>query len=295
MLYADDMVLMSCDRAELECMLQVMDAMCNKMGMCINASKTELMAFDPASPEALPPGVMLSGGLAKYVSVFKYLGGMVSTACDCDLEVRARVGKACGRFSQMQQLWGMKRMSVSTKMRCYNAYILPILLFGSETWVVTQQQLDSLERVHSSCLRQILRVRLSDRHRLVDLRKQCNTVSLADHITANRLRWFGHMLRMEHGRVPHIALFSSVWQKSRPVGRPPTRWTSLVLKDLKQQQLPTSMHDLLPYCELRAYWRSMVYIITHPDAVGLRHRRSGRPSNPANQQQGVLPFEHIYR
>ena len=89
LLYADDMVLMSCDRAELECMLQVMDAMCNKMGMCINASKTELMAFDPASPEALPPGVMLSGGLAKYVSVFKYLGDMVNTACDCDVEVRA--------------------------------------------------------------------------------------------------------------------------------------------------------------------------------------------------------------
>ena len=95
-------------------------------------------------------------------------------------------------------------------MRCYSAYVLPILLFGCETWALTQQQLGGLERVHSSCLRQILGVRVSDRHKLVDTgRKQCGTVSLADHISAARLRWFGHIVRMEHGRIPHIALFST--------------------------------------------------------------------------------------
>ena len=109
---------------------------------------------------------------------------------------------------------------------------------------------------------------------LVDIRKQCNTVSLAEHITAARLRWFGHILRMEHGRIPHIALFSTLWGKSRPRGRPPMRWTTLVSRDLQQQQMPTNMHELLPHCEMRACWRSMVYKITHPGSVGVRHQRS---------------------
>ena len=244
LLCADDMVLMSCDRCELERMLQIMDTICNKMGMCINAGKTELMAYDPTNLGALPHGVELSGGMAKYVDVFKYLGGMITTACDCESEIRARMSKAQGRFWQMHTLWGMKRMQVTTKMRCYNAYVLPILLFGCETWVLTQQQMESLERVHSSCLRRILDVSVSDRHRLVDIRKQCNTVSLAEHITAARLRWFGHIMRMEHGRLPHIALFSTLWGKSRPRGRPPMRWTTLVSRDLQQQQLPTNMHEL---------------------------------------------------
>jgi hypothetical protein len=39
LLYADDMVLISCVRAELECMLRVVDDICSKMGMCINTSK----------------------------------------------------------------------------------------------------------------------------------------------------------------------------------------------------------------------------------------------------------------
>ncbi|KAL2610678.1 hypothetical protein R1flu_029251 [Riccia fluitans] len=91
------------------------------MGMCINASKSELMAYDPQFSEPLSQGLQLSGGIAKYVDVFKYLSGIVSTACA--LEVGARRGKALGRFAQMKQLWGMSRMQVTTKMRCYNACV----------------------------------------------------------------------------------------------------------------------------------------------------------------------------
>ena len=251
-----------------------MDSICNKMGMCINASKTELMAYDPHNPDVLPSGVALSGGTAQYVQVFKYLGGLVNAAGGCGKEVRARVGKALGRFSQMKQLWGMKRMKVTTKMRCYNAYVLPILLFGCETWALTQQQLVDLERVHLRCLRQILGVHLSDRQTLEHIRKQCSTVSLADHIRAARLRWFGHVMRMEHGRIPHVVLFSNLSGASRPRGRPPKRWLDLVAQDLKELQLPTGMQELEAYCLMRGWWRSMVYKITHPESAGVRHQRS---------------------
>jgi hypothetical protein len=45
LLYADDLVFMSCDRSELEVMLQTFDIVCGEMGMCVNAAKTELMAI----------------------------------------------------------------------------------------------------------------------------------------------------------------------------------------------------------------------------------------------------------
>jgi hypothetical protein len=41
LMYADDLVLMSCDRDELELMLKVFDSVCSRMGMCVNAAKTE--------------------------------------------------------------------------------------------------------------------------------------------------------------------------------------------------------------------------------------------------------------
>ena len=277
LLYADDMVLLSCNKAELEMMLRVMDDMCNKMGMCINASKTELMAMEPPFDGScpLPEGVQLSGGTAKYVSVFKYLGGLVNTSATCEQEVNARIGKTWGRFSEMKKLWGIKRMSIHVKLKLYNAYVLPVLLFGSETWALTDKQLQQLERVHSSCLRQMLNVRVSDRHRLVDIRAMCGTVSLADYLTAARLRWFGHVMRMDEGRIPHVALHSTLHGVTkRPRGRPPMKWQTCVFKDLQQHELPTSTADLQGYCCMRGPWRSMVYGITHPDAVGSNHQRS---------------------
>ena len=75
-------------------MFRVMDDMCNKLGMCINASKTELMSMEPPfdGSRPLPDGVQLSGGTAEYVSVFEYLGGLVNTTGTCEQEVNAGIG-----------------------------------------------------------------------------------------------------------------------------------------------------------------------------------------------------------
>jgi hypothetical protein len=95
----DDLVLWSCDRAELELMLKVVDSVCSRMGMCVNAAKTERMAVchvgDPLE------AVQLSGGVAQYVSSFKYLGCIVDTSATSEAEVNARISKARSRFAQM--------------------------------------------------------------------------------------------------------------------------------------------------------------------------------------------------
>lgn len=273
LMYADDLVLMSCDRCELEQMLKVFDSVCSRMGMCVNAAKTELLAVSHAG-EPLE-SVQLSGGEAHYVASFKYLGGVVDTSASWEAEVTARISKAKGRFAAMQRLWCAHSLSVKLKMRCFRAYVLPVLLFGSETWGLTQKQADRLEVVHSDCLRQILNVRRIDRHSKQHLWSQCGTVSLAAHLTAHRLRWLGHVLRMGEERYPHQALFSLMHDAgAAPPGAPPMSWEKRVTKDLQALQLPTDMHSLKGVCELRGPWRSMLYKLTHPDAAGVPFRRS---------------------
>ena len=88
-----------------------------------------------------------------------------------------------------------------------------------------------LERVHTSCLRSILGVKLSDPHSNAHVSSVCGIASLAAIITTNRLRWLGHVGRMEPGRLPHVALFSSFYgmptRKRR--GSPSLRWEKYVL------------------------------------------------------------------
>ena len=328
LLYADDMVLLSPSREELVVMLQVMDKVAASLGLRINASKTEILSIDKDWKEGdVPvqqgPEVVISEGVVKEVSQFKYLGSVLVTDGRLDVELNIRRGKAVGRFKQFEKMWGTKHLSLATKVKCYKAYVLPILLFGSECWSLTKVQSQKLERVHSSCLRSILRfkqfekmwgtkhlslatkvkcykayvlpillfgsecwsltkvqsqklervhssclrsilgVRLSDRHTNEHIRKSCGVATLSAYITANRLRWLGHVGRMEEGRLPHIALFSSLHgDMTRPVGRPRHTWEKCVCADLKV--LGQDEGSWEASCQIKSAWRKRLWDLTHP-------------------------------
>jgi hypothetical protein len=272
LLYADDLVLMSHDADELAAMLKVLDEKCAELGMCINASKTELMSagkIEQQQQSQQSADVQLADGTAKYVEVFKYLGGLVTPCGSCEREVAARVGKALGKFKQMKEVWRNKKLRLRTKVKCYQCYVLPILLFGSEYWAMTDAQVTQLERVHSMCMRHMLRVRLSDMHSLSWLRGQCGLASMKQYLMAGRMRWLGHLLRMDDGRLPHVALFSHPVGGWRAPGRPMMRWADRLKKDLSELGLPQHRwgdDGIQVMCNDRQGWRQLVYDITHPQA-----------------------------
>jgi hypothetical protein len=174
----------------------------------------------------------------------------------------------------MQRVWGTRSLSVKLKMQCFRAYVLPVLLFGGETWALTQKQADRLEVVQSDCRRQILNVRRADRHSKQHIWSQCGTVSLAKHLTASRLRWLGHVLRMGEERYPYQALFSLMRDSgAAPRGAPPMSWEKCVTRNLQALGQPTNMHDLKGVCALRGPWRSMLYKVTNLRAAGMPFRR----------------------
>jgi hypothetical protein len=85
---------------------------------------------------------------------------------------------------------------------------------------------------------------------------------------------------MDEGRIYQVALFSSLHGVTkRPRGRPPMRWQNCVHSDLQRLELPHKMDDLRGYCLMRGAWRSMVYRVTHPGAVGAPLQRSRAPSH----------------
>jgi hypothetical protein len=79
-----------------------------------------------------------------------------------EVELAARKTKAVFRSRQFEKM--CKHLCVATKMKYNRAYVLPILLFGSEAWSLPQAQSLVLEPVYTNCLRSILGVKLFDRH-----------------------------------------------------------------------------------------------------------------------------------
>ena len=72
-------------------------------------------------------------------------------------------------------------------------------------------------------LRLIKGVTRRDRIRNSQIRKDLNVVPLLEDIERNKLRWYGHVMRMDDGSKPKKYL---EWRPpgKRPVGRPRKRW-----------------------------------------------------------------------
>ena len=141
--------------------------------------------------------------------------------------------------------------------------MLPVLLFGSESWALKATDAQSLERVHTQFLRQILNVRCVDRHRVEQIQARCGTVSLSNHLMAHRLRWLGHVLRMGDERCLKQVLLSVLHGvKARP-GNQLLSWEACVHQDLSVLGLPSGMQELKALCAQRSAWRSMLYKLTH--------------------------------
>jgi hypothetical protein len=54
--------------------------------------------------------------------------------------------------------------------------------------------------------------------------------TITETIRLHRLRWFGHVLRMEENRIPKRVLYMNL-ESTRPRGRPRNRWQDEVRED----------------------------------------------------------------
>lgn len=250
LMYADDMALTCSSPLELTHFLGVMDDVCAECGLCINASKTEVMAVGREGRTPPLPPIVLRGGPVKEVPRFKYLGSLISANATCEAEINARIAKAGAAFHSLKYVWDSP-LGVGLKSVVYITCVRTILLFGGECWAPTAALESRLNTFHNRCLRRIVRVSRSDRHSSTYLYDRCAEHSIPTHLSVLRLRQLGHVARMLSTRYPKLALgcrppptiapqpsavpadtADAPRRLVRPGGRPRTRWFSIVDRDL---------------------------------------------------------------
>ena len=96
-------------------------------------------------------------------------------------EVALRISKAVKVFRAMyHQLWKRKQVTVATKVAVFRAAVLPVLLYGSEGWVLSEKERERLEVVQMKCLRTILGVTKFDHRRNEDIENRLANVRLTN-------------------------------------------------------------------------------------------------------------------
>ena len=94
----------------------------------------------------------------------KNVGSTISNDGTLDREITTRIQKASQAFGRLRiKVLLHKSISLSTKLKVYNAIVLPSLLYGCETWTLYRKHLRKLEQFHTRSLRSIMRIRWQDR------------------------------------------------------------------------------------------------------------------------------------
>jgi hypothetical protein len=97
---------------------------------------------------ALRQQFTVHGDVLERVEVFRYLGRLLSQDDDDIQAVRNQLRKARGTWARIRQVLRKENAPPRVSAKFYKAIVQSILLYGSETWVLSPATLTRLEGFH---------------------------------------------------------------------------------------------------------------------------------------------------
>ena len=175
------------------------------------------------------------------VKDFVYLGSAVNRDNNTSTEIKRRITFANRCFFGLKRQLSNRAISRNTKLTLYNTLIIPVLLYGAETWTLLKADEGRFCGCVGRFVRKVLRAifgpvcidgvwRRRFNHELYGL---YSGMHLVKRLRIQRLRWLGHVERIDT-TAPARRAFDSEPLGQRIRGRPRIRWRTQVEKDLKQ-------------------------------------------------------------
>ena len=141
-------------------------------------------------------------------------------------------------------------------MKVYQACVLSTLLYSSETLALYSRQERRLNTFHLRCLRRIQGISWQDHVPNKQVLEQAGIQSVLAILSQKRLRWLGHVRRMQDGRIPKDILYGELATGSRPAKRPVLRYKDVCKRDMKTGNINTA--DWEATAADRSSWRLAV-------------------------------------
>ena len=237
--YADDLALLSDTIDEASRLLHHVEDAASKIGLYINAKKTEYVCYNQAGEIKSK-----SGNSIKAVNEFSYLGSNIhSTTKDIDI----RKAKAWKALDSLRVVW---KSSLSDKMKrdLFKAVVESVLVYGSNTWTLTKQMENSLDGTYIRLLCAALNIswkKHPTRRQIYGHLPLITTV-----IRERRLKLAGHLFRNKDELGRNVLLWCPR-HGQRYKGRPQHTFVDQLVEDttLQIQELPVAMEDRIGWRE----------------------------------------------
>jgi hypothetical protein len=199
--FADDIALVSNLSDQAQKLLHSVETECRKVGLRLNAKKTEVMAFNIDKVKLKT----LDGSLLTQTSDFKYLGSYIGST---EKDINVRKALAWRALHSLKCVW-KSSMNNDLKRSLFIATAEAILLYGCEAWTLSAKEETSLDGCYTRMLRMVTNVTWRNKVRNEVL--YGNLPRVSEKIRERRLRLAGHCIRHNELEANDLVL----WEPSQ--------------------------------------------------------------------------------
>jgi hypothetical protein len=171
------------------------------------------------------------------VKIFNYLGSILNADNKINTEIAERIAKDNKAHYANAKPIKSKFLKKNAKIKICKTMIRPVVTYSSDTWTLTTKDGNNLRIFQRHILRKISGpVNIENIWRIrnnMEIDKLIEGADIARFIKAQRIKWLGHIQRMDQAR-PTRKLLDWSPMVTRPVGSPRQRWQENVMGDLKK-------------------------------------------------------------
>ena len=190
-------------------------------------SKTEAMYIPPPGRTATATDtsdiIINEFKYFSYTYKFKYLGTIFTPSLKDDLDICCRITQANGTFvATMKRVLCNKDIPVKLRVQLYNATVINILLWGCESWALTEELQRKLEVCHHRFLRKMVGITIydvKDNHISNEqVREELTCYKIHQSLELRKARWLEKLAHMNDNQGPKNALCSWIYKEPRKQG-----------------------------------------------------------------------------
>ena len=220
--YAYDTVLLAESEEELQEIVDIVNEAGKSYNMKMNARKTKTMVI--SKKEGTTVTIRIDGTEIEQVQSFIYLGHKITQDGRSEEEVKRRIGIARTAFSKMNNTLTKPLIPMETRLRILKCYVWSTLLYGAETWTISNVMKQRLCAFEMWCYRKMMNIKWQDRVKNEEVIQRANIKErLFRTIKKRTLIYFGHMIRKEDLQRK---LLDGKINGTKSRGRPRTMWTN---------------------------------------------------------------------
>lgn len=231
--FADDQVVIANDMEDMQYMMRKLTEEYSQWGLTVNLTKTRYLCVGE-EPNNL---VLDNGQQIPSCQEYVYLGVTFDSTGTDVKEIEKRIVQAKKVIGCLNGILWSKEITKKRKYNIYETMIKSTLLYGAETWRVSEKQKKKLETVEMEAMRRSLCISRRDRIRNEVVKQRMGVEgSIIQDVNVKQLTWYGHVQRMPASRLPKQIL---EWQPMgrRKRGRPKIEWQKTIHKAMSEKNL----------------------------------------------------------